>query len=47
MVPTKYLLLYYNLKIPLLYSLLNYGINTKLKNETLSPPSDPIFNMAQ
>jgi hypothetical protein len=40
-------LLFYSLKIPLLDSLVNDGTNTMLKNATLYPRSDPVFNIAQ
>jgi hypothetical protein len=43
----KYLLLCYDLKLPLLGALLNYGTNTMLNNGTLSPPSSSIFNIGQ
>jgi hypothetical protein len=44
---TQSLLLCYALKISLLGALLNYGTNTMLKNGTPSPPSIPVFNIAQ
>jgi hypothetical protein len=36
----------YDLKIPLLYSLLNYEKNTMLNNGTPSPSSDMVFNIS-
>jgi hypothetical protein len=40
-------LLCYSLKIPLLYSLLNYGTNIMLKNGTPSPSRNTIFKISQ
>jgi hypothetical protein len=44
---TKYLILYYSLKIPLLGALLNYKINIMLMNGTPSPPSGLVFNITR
>ena len=41
------LLLCYSLKIPLLFSLLNYGTNSMLNNGTPFPPSGQLFNIAR
>jgi hypothetical protein len=47
MAATKYLLLYYSLKMPLLGDFLNYGTNTMINNGTPSPHGNLVFKISQ